>query len=107
MDATSAPPNAGMQPSTANIQVMQLTSAYWTSRCLHVVAALGVADHLGDQPQSTESLAKATGTNSEPLYRVLRLLASVGVFEWKDGGWHHTEASRFLRSDEPGSLRDY
>jgi len=107
MNASVAPPKAAMQPSTANIQLMQLTTAYWTSRCLHVVAELGVADHLGDQPQSTESLAKATGTSAGPLYRVLRLLASVGVFDWKDGTWHHTEASRFLRSDEPGSLRDY
>jgi hypothetical protein len=107
MDASVTPPKAGMQPSTANTQLMQLTTAYWTSRCLHVVAELGVADHLGDQPQSTESLAKATGASAGPLYRLLRLLASVGVFEWKDGTWHHTEASRFLRSDEPGSLRDY
>jgi hypothetical protein len=37
----------------------------------------------------------------------MRLLASVGIFECKDGNWHHTEASRFLRSDHPGSLRDY
>src|SRR5437879_4409962 len=107
MNASVAPPKAGMQPSTANIQLMQLTTAYWTSRCLHVVAELGVADHLGDQPQSTECLAKATGTSAGPLYRVLSFLASVGVFQWRDGTWHHTEASRFLRSDDPGSLRDY
>jgi hypothetical protein len=107
MNGSVAPPKAGMQPSTANIQLMQLTTAYWTSRCLHVVAELGVADYLGDQPLSTESLAKATGTSAGQLYRVLRLLASVGVFEWKDGTWHHTEASRFLRSDATGSLRDY
>jgi len=102
-----APMNASMQPSIANIQVMQLTTAYWTSRCMHVVAELGVADHLGDEPQSIESLAKATGTSAGPLYRVLRLLASVGVFAWKDGTWHHTEASRLLKSDNPESLRDY
>jgi len=90
MNASVALPKAGMQPSPANIQLMQLTTAYWTSRCLHVVAELGVADHLGDQPQSTESLAKATGTGAGPLYRVLRLLASVGVFQWRDGTWHHT-----------------
>jgi len=107
MNASATSPKAGTQPSPANIQLMQLASAFWTSRCLHAVAELGLADHLGDQPQSTESLAKATGTSSDPLYRVLRLLASVGVFEWKDGAWHHTEASRFLRSDNPGSLRDY
>jgi len=86
---------------------MQLTTACWTSRCLHIIAELGVADALGDLPQSTEALAKATGTQPLALYRVLRLLASVGIFEWKDGTWHHTEASRLLRADHPASLRDY
>ena len=107
MNASAALPKAGMQPSPATTELMQLTNAFVTSRCLHVVAELGVADHLGDQPQSTEILAKATGTSAGPLYRVLRLLASVGVFEWKNGTWRHTEASRLLRSDNPGSLRDY
>jgi hypothetical protein len=37
----------------------------------------------------------------------LRLLASIGIFEWKDGAWRHSDASVFLRSDHPGSLRDY
>jgi O-methyltransferase domain/Dimerisation domain len=91
----------------ANIQIMQLTTSYWTSRCLHVVAELGIADLIGDQPQSTESLAKASGTQPNALYRVLRLLASVGIFEFEHGAWHHTDASRLLRSDHPGSLRDY
>ena len=107
MTATAAPPKAASSPSPANIQLMQLTSAYWTSRCLHVVAQLGVADHIGDTPQSTEALAKATGTRPDALYRVLRQLASMGVFEWKDGAWTHSDASRFLRSDNPSSLRDY
>lgn len=104
---TSAPLKTEAAPSAANIQIMQLTSAYWTSRCLHTVAQLGVADHLGDEPLPTEALAKATGTRPDALYRVLRLLASAGVFEWADGKWKHTEASRFLRSDAEGSLRDY
>ena len=104
---TAAPPKSAAQPSAANIQLMQLTNAFWTSRCLHIVAEIGVADHLDAQPQSTAALAKATGSNEEALHRVLRLLASYGIFEWRDGAWHHTEASRFLRSDDPGSLRDY
>jgi O-methyltransferase domain/Dimerisation domain len=105
---TSTPlPRPATPQSSANIQLMQLTTACWASRCLHVVAELGVADALGDQSQSTESLAEATETDPHALYRVLRLLASLGVFEWKHGTWHHTDASRFLRSDHPGSLRDY
>ena len=99
--------SAAAQPSEANIQLMQLTSAGWASRCLHVVAEMGIADALGDQPQSSETLAKSTGAHPQSLHRVLRLLASVGIFEFKDGKWHHTEASRLLRSDHPGSLRDY
>jgi len=86
---------------------MQFTTACWASRCLHVVAELGVADALGDQPQSTEALAKATSTQPQALYRVLRLLASLGIFEWRNGAWNHTESSRFLRSNHPESLRDY
>ena len=92
---------------TANMQIMQLTTSYWTSRCLHVIAELGIADLIGDQPQSTDALAKASGTQPNALYRVLRLLASVGIFALEHGVWHHTDASRFLRSDHPGSLRDY
>src|SRR5262249_46370724 len=68
---------------------------------------LGVADALGDQPQSTEALAKATATQPQALYRVLRLLDSLGIFEWRNETWNHTEASRLLRSNHPESLRDY
>ena len=107
MSASSPSPNASTPPSNAFVQIMHITTTYWTSRCLHVVADFGVADALGDQPQSTEDLAKATGTRAPELYRVLRVLASAGIFEWKDNAWHHTEASRLLRSDHPGSLRDY
>ena len=107
MNASLALPRAATPPSPANIQIMQLTTACWASRCLHVIAELGVADALGDEPRSTEALAKATATQPQALYRVLRLLASVGVFEWRNGSWHHTDSSRFLRSDHPESLRDY
>src|SRR5215471_7406714 len=94
-------------PSPADVKIMQLATSYWASRCLHVVAELGIADLIGEQPQSTESLAKSSGTQPNSLYRVLRLLASVGIFAWEDGAWRHTDSSRFLRSDHPGSLRDY
>ena len=107
MNSSTASPGAATPPSPANVQLMQLAAVCWTSRCLQVIAELGVADAIGDQPQSTEALAKATATQPQALYRVLRLLASFGIFEWREGAWHHTEASRFLRSDHPGSLRDY
>src|SRR5262249_53141349 len=107
MSASTPSPSHPTPGIPANIQIMQLTTTYWTSRCLHVVAELGIADFIADEPQSTEALAKATGTQAHPLHRVLRVLASVGIFDFKDGAWRHTDASRFLRSDHPASLRDY
>jgi len=62
MNATTVSPSAATPPSPANIQLMQLTMAYVTSRCLHIIAELGVADAIADQPQSTEALAQTTGT---------------------------------------------
>ena len=103
----TAPPKSAASPSAANIQLMQITNAFVASRCVYVVAEAGIADHIKDQPQTTEALSKATGTNADALYRLLRLLASQGIFEWKAGAWGHTEASRLLRSDHPGSMRDY
>jgi hypothetical protein len=87
--------------------VMQVTSGYWVSRCLHVVADLGVADKLGDTPQDVASLAQAVGAQPDALGRVLRLLSSVGVFASADNGYAHTDASRLLRSDHPASLRAF
>src|SRR5439155_18314090 len=71
MDTDTALPSTSTL-SPANIQLMQLTTACWTSRCLHVIAELGIADLIGDQPQSTDALTKSTGTQPQPLYRVLR-----------------------------------
>jgi hypothetical protein len=98
-------PRAAPPPSPAIMQVIQLTTTYWASRCMHVVAELGVADALGDHPQSTEALAEATSTHPQSLFRVLRLLASHGIFELRNGAWNHTESSRLLRSSNPKSLR--
>jgi hypothetical protein len=85
--------------------IQDLAVAYWASRCLHVVAELGIADVLGDEPQTAESLAQASGTNPQALHRVLRALCNHGVFVHDGTTFAHNAASRVLRSDEPGSMR--
>src|SRR2546430_11456677 len=87
--------------------LMQISGGYSLSRCLHVVADLGVADALDDQPRTAAALAESTGTNADALNRVLRLLSCHGIFESKDGKFAHTPASRLLRSDHPRSMRSY
>ncbi len=87
-------------------RIMQLATGYQISQALHVVAQLGVADFLKDGPQSAEELAKATHTNADALYRILRALASLEVFaEAGPRRFALTPLSESLRSDVPGSLR--
>ncbi|MFH8366855.1 methyltransferase [Streptomyces sp. NPDC018031] len=73
---------------------------------VRAAARLGVADALGETPATAEELATALGTEPQPLRRLLRALACDGVFsETADGCFAHTEMSRLLREDAPGSLR--
>ena len=84
-----------------------LTNAVVASRCLHVVAELGVADDVADEPVSAKELAAGCGADAEALDRALRLLAAHGVFERAGGGFRHTPASELLRSDHPMSMRAF
>lgn len=73
---------------------------------LRAAAAVGVADHLTDGPRTPSDLAKATGTDARSLHRVLRLLATRGLFEEDgEGRFHLTETGSALRSDAPASVR--
>jgi SAM-dependent methyltransferase len=92
----------------ANPQQMlnQLIAGYWNSQCVYVAAKLGIADLLKSGPLSVDELAKQTGTHRLSLYRLLRGLASVGVFaEESDGRFSVTPAAAILQSDHPGSQR--
>ena len=62
-------------------QVLQVATGYIASTALYAAITLNVADHLAAGPTGVAELALATGANEDALYRVLRLLASLGVFE--------------------------
>jgi hypothetical protein len=85
--------------------IWTLANAVVSSRCLHVIAALGVADQIGDYPVSTRELASRCGADPDALGRMLRLMAAHSIFERDGAGFRHTPASRLLRSDHPMSLR--
>lgn len=83
-----------------------LATGHYFSRAIHLAAKLGVADLLKDGPRGSEDLARATETHAPSLRRVLRLLASVGVFEeLEDGRFASTPVGECLRADVPGSSR--
>jgi hypothetical protein len=86
--------------------MLQLMSGLWVSRGIYVAAKLGIADHLKDGPRTAEQLAAATDSNEDALYRILRMLGSVGIFiEGENKQFSLTSLSETLLSDIPGSLR--
>ena len=83
-----------------------LINGYQTSQMLHVAAKLRIADLLKDGPRSTADLAAAAGAHEDSLYRVMRTLASLGIFTETQGRrFELNPAAEYLRSDAPGSLR--
>ncbi len=89
------------------VRVREIADGYNVSRCLHVVANLGVADVLGDTPATAAALAAAVGAHPGALGRVLRLLAADGVFVVDGDLISHSPASRLLRDDHPQSMRAF
>jgi ubiquinone/menaquinone biosynthesis C-methylase UbiE len=96
---------AGTAPP--ELRLIELAFAPLVTQALHVVAELGVADLLKEEPVSIRQLAATTGTNEGALYRVMRSLASVGVFEETEPRtFALNEAAEPLRTDAPNSIRN-
>jgi hypothetical protein len=98
-----APTDATLPPSASLLQMM---TGYWISKAIYVAAKLGIADLIAEGPRSAAELAAATQTQVDALYRVLRALASVGIFsEVAPGRFALTPMAALLRSDTPNSMR--
>ena len=87
--------------------IWNLTTAYVSSRCLHVVAELGIADEIADEPMTAAALAARCDVDAGALDRVLQLLAAHGIFERAADRFGHTAASQLLRSNHPMSMRAF
>jgi SAM-dependent methyltransferase len=76
---------------------------------LHAIAVsseLAIPDLLADGPRTAAALARATGSHDDALYRLMRGLASAGVFaELPRRRFALTPISQLLRSGVPGSMR--
>jgi hypothetical protein len=83
--------------------ILEVSMMYAVSRCLHVIAEMGVADALGDDPRTAADLAETTGANSDALARALRVVSAYGIFERRNDGCRahefHPHASFGVASD--------
>src|SRR4051794_12348106 len=69
-----------------------------TARAAAIAADLGVADSLAAKPRAVAELAARVGVDADALHRILRALASDGVFaETEPGVFANTPASELLR----------
>ena len=89
-----------MPPPRAFTELIGIARGYQRSQALAVAARLRIADVLAGGPRSADDLALATETDPSTLYRLLRALASIGVFtELAEHTFENNAASEYLRSD--------
>ena len=108
----ATPRPAGAEPTeperAAAAELLPMIWGIHISRCVYVAAELGIADLLANGPVSSPELSRATGTHEPSLYRVLRLLAALGVFkEHEHRRFSLTLLGDRLRSDAPAGLRSW
>jgi O-methyltransferase domain len=110
--SVAGPRSNGKQATEAErLSAASLLRLIWgihISRCVYAVAQLGIADLLADGPASPKQLAQRTGSDEASLYRVLRLLAALDVFQEHDGGsFSLTTIGERLRSDATLGMRSW
>lgn len=101
-------PNKNSPELPPPVALMQLITGFWVSAAVYVAAKLKLADHMDTGPKDTDELARRVGANPEALYRLLRALASVGVFtEVESHCFSLTPVGKYLRDGVSGSLRAF
>lgn len=98
---------AAAQPLPPEAVIMQMVGGAFVSQAVSLAAKLGIADLLAQKPRHVSELAAETKTHERSLYRLLRCLASTGVFAETDTQvFALTPLAECLRADAPNSMRD-
>jgi len=88
--------------------LFDMQMAFLGSGCLYVVTKLEIADQLAKGDKSSDAIAKTCNVDAQLLYRIMRFLASKGVFEEKSGRvFALTPISDLLRTDKEGSFHPF
>jgi SAM-dependent methyltransferase len=87
-------------------QLLDLLAGFVRTQAVAVVAKLGVADAVTTAPMDVEEIARRVGADAPSLYRLLRFLATIGVFaEVEPRRFAATPLSDGLRTDASVSAR--
>jgi hypothetical protein len=96
-------------PANQNAErIRQLALGYIPAALIGAVIELGIPDLLARDAKPIAEIAAAAHADEHVLYRILRTLASFGIFTETTGRrFALTSAGRLLRSDVPDSERGY
>jgi hypothetical protein len=90
----------------APFRLMQIGSAFWQSRALYVATKLDIATVLADGQLSAEDIAARIHAQPDATYRLLRLLAAMGIFEEVSPRvFRNNKLSACLREGNPQDVR--
>jgi methyltransferase family protein len=93
-----------LQPPSAS--VLELISTAWVAQGVYTATKLGIIEALRDGPQSAESVAESVDANPDAVYRLMRLLASRGIFaQHRNRRFALAPMGEALRADAPESMR--
>ena len=96
-----------MSEPTPEARLWNILRGALTTKALGVVADLGIADQLANGPRDVATLAEHSDADPQTLHRILRALASDGVFaEDEPGVFRNTESSDLLRAAAQGGWRE-
>jgi hypothetical protein len=86
----------------------QMLMGYVVSQGIYVAAELNIADKLQVRAKNAEELAIETNSHAPSLFRLMRLLTSLGIFSRdNENRFSLTPLSECLLSNRPDSLRDF
>ncbi len=106
MDFAFALQNLPAKITPPPFRLMQIGSLFWQSRALYVATRLDLADFIGDAEKSTMEIATALKLHEDHLYRLMRMLGSMGIFtETSPRTFENSPTSAYLRTDNPQNVR--
>jgi hypothetical protein len=87
-------------------RIIQISASFWQSRALYVAARLDIASVIGDRAMAADDVAARVGTHPDATWRLLRMLAAMGIFtETGMRMFANNALSFWLREDNPRNVR--
>jgi hypothetical protein len=98
--------NDRAEATATPVPLLDMADGLMMHQALYAVAKLGVADLLKDHTRTIADIARTLDVNDPALYRLLRALASKGIFEEiGPRTFANNGPSQFLCTGMPGSVR--